>query len=86
MKPFERFTDKMIKGDFKSFEHQHFFKQAENGTIVIDIIEFVTPWGWIGRIINRFFLTGYIEKLISNRNKVIKEYAETDKWMAVLNP
>lgn len=86
MKPFDCFTDKMIKGDFKSFSHQHFFKAAENGTIVIDIIDFTTPWGWIGRLINRFFLVGYIEKLISNRNKVIREYAETDKWMAVLNP
>jgi hypothetical protein len=25
MKPFETFTDKMVKGDFKFFEHQAFF-------------------------------------------------------------
>ena len=34
------FTDEMIKGDFKSFRHEHYFKAAENGTIVIDILNF----------------------------------------------
>ena len=85
MKPFETFTDKMIKGDFKSFEHQHFFKPADNGTIVIDIITYETPYGWIGNLVNKFYLNSYLEKLIENRNKVIKQYAETDKWMALLS-
>jgi ligand-binding SRPBCC domain-containing protein len=85
MKPFETFTDKMIKGDFKSFEHQHFFKPAVNGTIVIDIITYETPYGWVGKLVNKFYLNSYLEKLIENRNKVIKQYAETDKWMALLS-
>ena len=34
------FTDKMIQGDFKSFEHQHHFKQTLNGTIMIDLLDF----------------------------------------------
>jgi hypothetical protein len=85
MKPYESFTDKMVKGDFKSFEHQHFFKPAVNGTIVIDIIKYETPYGLIGKLVNKFHLNSYLEKLISHRNKVIKQYAETDKWMALLS-
>jgi hypothetical protein len=85
MKPYETFTDKMIKGDFKSFEHQHFFKSTENGTIVIDIINYETPYGWIGNLVNKFYLNSYLEKLINHRNSVIKQYAESDKWMALLN-
>ena len=85
MKPFEMFTDKMIKGDFKFFEHQHFFKQAENGTIVIDIIKYETPYGWIGELVNKFYLNSYILRLIEDRNKVIKQYAETEKWRALLS-
>ena len=85
MKPFETFTDKMVKGDFKFFEHQHFFKPADNGTIVIDIITYETPYGWIGNLVNKFYLNSYLEKLIETRNKVIKQYAETDKWMALLS-
>ena len=85
MKPFESFTDKMIKGDFKFFEHQHFFKPADNGTIVIDIITYETPYGWIGELVNKFYLNSYLEKLIYHRNDVIRQYAETDKWRALLS-
>lgn len=85
MKPYESFTDKMVKGDFKSFEHRHFFKPAVNGTIVIDIIKYETPYGLIGKLVNKFHLNSYLEKLISHRNKVIKQYAESDKWRALLS-
>lgn len=85
MKPYEMFTDKMIKGDFKSFEHQHFFKSADNGTIVIDIITYETPYGWIGNLVNKLYLNSYLEKLIGQRNEVIKQYAESDKWRALLS-
>lgn len=85
MKPYETFTDKMIKGDFKSFEHQHFFKPTDNGTIVIDILNYETPYGWIGNLVNKFYLNSYLEKLINHRNNVIKQFAESDKWMALLS-
>ena len=85
MNPFENFTDKMIKGDFKTFEHQHYFKSTDNGTIVIDIINYETPYGWIGSLVNKFYLHAYLEKLINLRNEVIKKYAESDKWRALLN-
>ena len=79
------FTDEMIKGDFKSFYHEHHFKTAENGTIMIDFLNFETPYGLVGKIVNRLFLTSYLEKLLKKRNEVIKEYAETQKWKAILS-
>ena len=85
MKPFENFTDKMIRGDFVYFQHQHFFKPVDNGTIIIDIILFETPYGLLGKIVNKFFLASYIEKLLTKRNDVIRQYAVTDKWRAVLH-
>ena len=85
MRPYESFTDKMMKGDFKFYEHQHFFKPAQNGTIVIDIINYETPYGIIGKLVNRLYLNSYLEKLISRRNEVIRQYAETDKWKPFLN-
>jgi len=84
MKPYEKFTDKMIKGDFVSFSHEHFFKPVENGTIVIDIINFETPYGFFGKLVNQFFLNSYLEKLIVNRNAVINQYAVSEKWKALL--
>lgn len=85
MKSPDSFTDEMIKGDFKSFSHEHHFKTTANGTIVIDIIHFETPYGSIGKLANSLFLTSYLERLLTKRNEVIKEYAETQKWKTILS-
>lgn len=85
MKSPDLFVDEMIKGDFKSFNHEHHFKTTANGTIVIDIILFETPYGIIGKLANSLFLTSYLEKLLTKRNEVIKEYAETQKWKTILS-
>ena len=79
------FIDEMIKGDFKSFHHEHHFKAATNGTIMIDLLNFETPYGNFGKIVNSIFLKSYLEKFLINRNAVIKEYAETQKWKAILS-
>ena len=79
------FIDEMIDGDFKSFRHEHHFKSADNGTIMIDILVFESPFGMIGKFINKIYLKTYLQKLVEKRNAVIKEYAETTKWKAILN-
>ncbi len=78
------FTDEMIKGDFKNYRHEHHFKSADNGTIMIDQVEFESPYGIIGNLLNRFYLKNYLEQLLLKRNEVIKEYAEGMKWKAIL--
>jgi ligand-binding SRPBCC domain-containing protein len=79
------FVDEMIHGDFKSFRHQHFFKKVDNGTIVIDVLDFESPFGFVGKMVNEFHLKNYLENLLIKRNDVVKEYAETNKWQIVLN-
>lgn len=79
------FTDEMVQGDFTSFKHEHYFKQIENGTIMIDIIEFESPYGVAGRVVNKLFLKNYLQRLLVTRNNVIKDYAETQKWKLILN-
>lgn len=79
------FIDEMTKGDFTSFYHEHHFKAVENGTIMIDKINFESPYGLIGKMANLLFLRSYLERFLIKRNEVIKAYAETQKWKAVLN-
>ena len=79
------FTDEMKKGDLKSMKHEHHFKKIENGTLMIDIMSFETPYGGLGKLINNIYLTRYMNRLLEQRNKVIKEYAESNKWQNVLN-
>lgn len=81
----DHFIDEMVRGDFKNFRHEHHFKSAGNGTIMIDTVRFESPFGLIGRLFNTFYLTRYIEQFIIKRNAVIKDYAESEKWNAILN-
>jgi ligand-binding SRPBCC domain-containing protein len=84
MQLYKSFTDLMVKGDFRSYQHEHHFKPTDNGTIVIDIVSFETPYGWLGKLFNRFYLNRYLERLINQRNDVIRQYATGDKWRAIL--
>jgi ligand-binding SRPBCC domain-containing protein len=79
-----RFVDEQSQGSFKEMKHEHFFKSCENGTIMIDMFHFESPYGAVGKWLNAFYLTRYIKKLIRHRNKTIKEYAESNKWKGLL--
>lgn len=78
------FEDKMTQGDFKSFKHSHYFKAINNGCIMIDIVFFESPFGFIGKLLNRIYLKKYLSALLSKRNDYIKDFAETEKWKIVL--
>lgn len=84
MKRPESFIDEMTNGDFKSFCHGHYFKPTDNGTIMIDVVEFESPYAIIGKLFNQFYLRKYLEQLLLKRNEVIKEYAQGTKWKAIL--
>ena len=81
----EVFIDEMTQGDFKSFKHEHHFKATDNGTIMIDKIEFESPYAIAGKFLNKVFLKNYIKELLLKRNNVIKEYSESQKWKVILN-
>lgn len=74
-KPYE-FTDVMLEGTFKSLKHQHTFKVKNGCTVMTDHFEFESPFGIIGKIFNRIFLTGYLTKFLLERNALIKKTAE----------
>ena len=78
------FTDEQVKGDFISFRHEHHFKPVDNGTIMIDVLDFTSPYGLIGRIFNSIYLKKYLESLLIKRNLVIRKYAETEMWKALM--
>lgn len=84
MKIPQMFIDEQVKGDFKMMKHEHHFKPCDNGTIMIDIFYFEIPYGVMGKWLNSLFLTRYIKNLLEQRNKTIKEFAESEKWKKLL--
>jgi ligand-binding SRPBCC domain-containing protein len=82
----EYFVDEMTKGIFKSFKHEHIFKDQKGNTLMIDKFEYKSPFGFLGKIVDLIFLKKYMTKFLIERNEVIKEFAETEKWKQVLLP
>ena len=79
------FVDEMLKGAFKDFKHQHFFKQINGRTIMTDIFDYTSPFGILGKMADFIFLKQYLKRFLLERNKIIKNYAETDKWKELLS-
>jgi len=84
MKNPNMFVDEQVQGDFKIMKHEHHFKPCDNGTILIDLFHFETPYGILGKWLNSLYLTNYLKKLLEQRNKTIKEFAESEKWKKLL--
>jgi ligand-binding SRPBCC domain-containing protein len=78
------FTDEQVQGDFKTMRHEHHFKPCDNGTIMIDIFSYESPYGLIGRWFNSIYLTKYMKRMLEQRNKLIKEVAEGERWKVLL--
>lgn len=78
------FVDEMLEGAFKHMKHKHEFKASKSGTLMIDTFEFASPFWVIGMLVDKLLLKNYMSKFIEERNKVIQEYAESDKWKKVL--
>ena|SRR5688500_4732745 len=78
------FTDESVSGDLKNMKHEHHFKVIDNGTLMIDIFSYSTAFGPLGRFINNIYLKKYLEQLLEERNAMIREYAESDKWKFLL--
>ena len=71
------FTDVMIQGTFKSMKHQHIFEEKDGKTLMIDIFEFESPFGILGKIFNQIYLKNYLKRFLLERNKMLKEIGES---------
>jgi ligand-binding SRPBCC domain-containing protein len=78
------FRDSMVSGSFRQFDHDHFFTSTNDATLMRDVFDFESPFGILGRIANRIFLTAYMRKLLEQRNAIVKTTAESDEWKKYL--
>ncbi len=79
------FTDEMVSGAFKSFKHEHIFNVKNDMTIMTDVFDYTSPYGFLGKIADVLFLKQYMANLLLKRNAVIKEFAENPvKYKSVL--
>lgn len=73
------FIDIMLEGAFESFTHTHQFSKKKNGTLMVDIFEYSSPFGPIGMMADKLFLESYMREFIILRAKELKKIAEQNK-------
>lgn len=80
------FRDSLVRGAFRRFDHDHFFSQQGDITVMRDVFDYESPFGVLGRTADRLFLKRYLKQFLVTRNAVIKATAETDAWRRYLPP
>ncbi len=70
------FEDCMLKGAFASMRHEHHFTEESGITTMKDVFYFESPLGILGRLVNFFFLKGYMTRLLIQRNEAIRKQVE----------
>ena len=78
------FIDEQVQGDFKNMKHEHFFKQVENGTIMIDQFHYQLRFGKFGSLANALYIKNYMQHLLEERNRMIRSVAESNDWKKYL--
>ncbi|MCZ4410015.1 SRPBCC family protein [Cryomorphaceae bacterium 1068] len=78
------FVDEMISGAFKRFKHEHRFSATDGGTLMTDIFDYESPFGILGKLVDQLILEKYMTNLLTQRNSVVKEVAESGKRKELL--
>lgn len=70
------FIDEQLKGHFKSYRHQHLFEEINGYTIMNDILEYETPFGFIGKLFDLLILKKHLKVFLLHRNEILKKTSE----------
>jgi len=65
-----RFVDRQTKGPYSLWVHEHTFEERDNGTLVVDNVEYAVPGG---TIVQKFMVAPDLERIFDYRHKVLEE-------------
>jgi ligand-binding SRPBCC domain-containing protein len=66
------FIDEQRTGPFALWHHEHHFKATEGGTEMSDILTYALPFGFLGRMVNRLFVSRQIDSIFAYRAEILK--------------
>jgi ligand-binding SRPBCC domain-containing protein len=68
-----RFVDEQVTGPFGHWWHEHTFEEDDGATTMTDVVEFASPLGPIGALVDAVVLTRYLTRLLTVRNAWIAQ-------------
>lgn len=72
-----RFVDEQTRGPFASWRHEHRFEDREGVTSMTDIVDYRSPLGPIGSMVDRIRLEHDMVELLERRNEFLRVAAES---------
>ncbi len=74
------FVDEMVSGAFERFKHEHRFSELNGGTLMTDLFDYTSPFGFLGRLADKLILQQYMTELLARRNRTIPylQYAKNN--------
>jgi len=78
------FRDEMVRGPFRRMVHDHHFEARDGGTHMRDVFDFASPFGPLGAVVDRLYLTRYLGAFLAARQAAIRAAAESAAWRRVL--
>lgn len=78
VEPLKYFVDEQRFGPYKMWHHQHRFTETEEGVVMEDIVNYVMPFGFIGRIAHAVFVKRQLKDIFDYRIKSITAYIEKE--------
>lgn len=70
--PFQ-FVDEQRLGPFRFWHHLHRFREVDGGVELEDIVHYVMPAGWLGRILHAVFIRTRLERIFDFRREYLTE-------------
>ena len=75
------FSDRMVAGRFRAFQHCHAFEPLPDGLVRMrDEVRFTMRWGLFGVILGRILIAPHVRNLLRRRFALLKRIAESDEW------
>lgn len=60
------------KGPYKTWIHEHYFKETDHGVIMTDKLTYALRWGLLGKWLDKWIVDKRIEKIFEYRAEEIK--------------
>ena len=70
------FVDEMQRGPFGRWRHRHVFQTNGKGRRMVDDVNYASPFGLLGSIVDRLLLERYMTKLLRRHNQHVRAVAE----------
>lgn len=67
------FIDDQRSGPFKTWHHQHHFREIEGGVEMTDIVTYAAPFGILGRIAEKLIVDKKVKGIFDFRHKLLEE-------------